>query len=354
MPSPLDDPNFKAQFAKGPAQYEGDAKERFRRTAQCDPFPEIPAALLNSSDFYNYVSATGMVFPFEENQSKSASYAVRVGQKAIYWDGDDILGEIALKSGQTFKVPPNSIVYIKTKETFRLPTYIAMRFNLKINNVHRGILLGTGPLVDPGYEGHLLIPLHNLTTNTYYFHEGDTFVWAEFTKVSPYSDWDPACGARYVDYHLHAKYVPFPKEKKNLTEWQYLSEAHPGSVRSSISDTIASVRRFRNVVTYSGVFAVLAFIYGTFSGLTPYLVGLKGDVSAVGERLTAYQSARNDAQSRDLKLIDDLAREVSALRDELTTLHARDDSARLTQMEARISSAEAQIQQLSDRLSRRK
>jgi deoxycytidine triphosphate deaminase len=354
MPSPLDDPDLKARFANGPAQYEGDAKERFRRTAQCDPFPEIPAALLNSSDFYNYAVATGMVFPFEEKQLKSASYSIRIGEKVIYWDGDDSLSEISLQGGQTFKVPPNSIVFIKTREKLRLPDYIAMRFNLKINNVHRGILLGTGPLVDPVYEGHLLIPLHNLTTNTYYFHEGDTFVWAEFTKISPYFDWDSSCSARYSGYGLHRKYVRFPEGKKNLTEWQYLSEAHPSSVRSSISDTIATYRRTRNWVTIGGGFTVLVFLYGIFSGLTPFLVGLKGDVSAVGERQTAYESATKDAQSRDLKLIDDLVREVSALRDELTTLRARDDSARLTQIEARIGSAETQIRQLADRFARPK
>src|SRR5438128_1513227 len=139
MPSPFNDPYFREQFAQGPATTEPDACERFCRTANCDPFPNIPAALLNSSDLFNYVAATGMVCPFGEKQLKPASYSLRIGNQIIYWDENDTLHEQFLDPGENFLVPANSIVFIKTKENFRLPSYIAMRFNLKINNVHRGV-----------------------------------------------------------------------------------------------------------------------------------------------------------------------------------------------------------------------
>ena len=70
------------------------------------------------------------------------------------------------------------------KEKLLLPEYIAVRFNLHIRHVHKGILLGTGPLVDPGFFGNLLIPLHNLTDNNYKLIGGEGFIWVEFTKVS--------------------------------------------------------------------------------------------------------------------------------------------------------------------------
>ena len=75
------------------------------------------------------------------------------------------------------------------KEKLLLPEYIAARFNLHIRHVHKGILLGTGPLVDPGFFGNLLIPLHNLTNNDYEFVGGEGLIWVEFTKLSEHEFW---------------------------------------------------------------------------------------------------------------------------------------------------------------------
>ena len=55
--------------------------------------------------------------------------------------------------GEELTVGANSIVFVECDLDFRLPDFIALRFNLQIRHVHRGLLLGTGPLVDPGYRG---------------------------------------------------------------------------------------------------------------------------------------------------------------------------------------------------------
>jgi deoxycytidine triphosphate deaminase len=222
-----------------PPTTDVEADALFTVAVNSDPFTRIPPALLNSSDIYNYECATGLIFPFNENQLKSASYSIRIGEKIIYWDEERRLIEESLSAGKKFVLPKNSIVFIKTKEEFRLPNYIAMRFNLKINNVHKGILLGTGPLVDPGFVGHLLIPLHNLTNNDYELAEGQTFVWVEFTKISPHPRWDASIALQYQYYHLEDKYVPFPEDKKRRTEWEYLADAYNGQpIQSSIPQAV--------------------------------------------------------------------------------------------------------------------
>lgn len=62
-----------------------DDTEAARRFASCehvDPLPEVAPALLNSTDIFRYVLATGMVYPFSTDESalrnklKSASYEV--------------------------------------------------------------------------------------------------------------------------------------------------------------------------------------------------------------------------------------------------------------------------------------
>jgi hypothetical protein len=81
-------------------------------------------------------------------------------------------------------------------------------------------------LVDPGFEGRLLIPVHNLTDEDVRIPEDKGFMWVEVTKVSPFP---PPGGV-----HAHA-YEPFDPKKKNLDVGQYFEKANRGApIRSSI------------------------------------------------------------------------------------------------------------------------
>ena len=97
-------------------------------------------------------------------------------------DGRKIITDV--KEGDTYKLLENSITFVQIESKIRLPEYIALRFNLRIKHVHRGLLLGTGPLVDPGFAGELLIPLHNLTSKKYEISVEEGIIWIEFTKTS--------------------------------------------------------------------------------------------------------------------------------------------------------------------------
>lgn len=173
------------------AVLEREAERRSRRyTAlgiDIDPFPGIPPALLSSEHIKAYVRETGMVFPFDhhdEGRLKSASYEVNPGGTFIYWDEDKKKIAQEISRTETFTLPANSISFVQLDCQFRLPQYIAVRFNLRIQHVHRGLLLGTGPLVDPGFNGTLLVPLHNLTSEPYVIRGDEGLIWIEFTKTS--------------------------------------------------------------------------------------------------------------------------------------------------------------------------
>jgi prefoldin subunit 5 len=51
------------------------------------------------------------------------------------------------------------------------------------------LLLGTGPIVDPGFNGKLFIPLHNLTSNRYVIKKNAQLISVEFTKLSKNDEW---------------------------------------------------------------------------------------------------------------------------------------------------------------------
>ncbi len=167
---------------------------------------------------------------------------------------------------------------MQVEPKFRLPNYIAIRFNLRITHVHRGLLLGTGPLVDPGFEGDLLIPLHNLTSSPYDMNTNDALIWIEFTKTT--YDFQPT-----EEYSTKVRnFRPFPDDKKNLTADYYLRKANSGyPIRSSIPDAIEqgrqdaansaasagraeqTVLRLRNWLAGFGVVALAALVIGLFT-----------------------------------------------------------------------------------------
>ena len=164
-----------------------DLADRFFSEQKGDPYPDIPPALLSARHIKAYVMKTGMMSPFDATDDarrlKKASYEGRMGEHAYWYDNKE--GKLnCCKVDCSLTVPENSIVFVESDIDFRLPDFIAMRFNLQIRHVHRGLLLGTGPLVDPGYWGKLCIPLHNLTHENYVIPKEEGLVWLEFTKIS--------------------------------------------------------------------------------------------------------------------------------------------------------------------------
>lgn len=205
-----------------------------------DPYPQIPPALLNSGDIRAYAEHPEVQFisPFVVDRLKSASYHVPCEGTVYAWETVEgaipDVGKIQfeLVPGETFKVRPNSIVYLFTSTRFKLPSYLAIRFNLTISKVHQGLLLGTGPLVDPGFEGRLLIPLHNLTNQEVVLHSDDMLMWVEVTKLSPDQ-------TQLVTPAHHFPLVPFPESKKNLPAFHYFRQANQGRpVLSSVQLTL--------------------------------------------------------------------------------------------------------------------
>lgn len=340
--------------ALSPPASDGDAETLFQNAYSRDPLPGVGSFLLNSSDIYDYVCAAGMLYPFEESQLKAASYAVRIGKKVIYWDGVGVCVDKDLKEGEAFEVLPNSIVFVTTKEKFRLPLYMVARFNLKIKNVHRGFLLGTGPMVDPGYKGNLLIPLHNLTTKPYFFKEGEPFIWAEFTKTSMLPEW--AAGSD-SGAQLPNHYKPFPKNRWDIEPWEYLKDHAP--IRSSIPDALQSAARkaesaeksakrsrsFSSATLVVLLLTALALVGGEFQ----LIDSLEGKINANHDKLQELQQANNLHNERAVinGELTELQNEISSLQKSISTAHGDKQAllnAEMARLKVRLTKLRADLQ----------
>lgn len=293
---------------------EAEAERRYARYRDVDPFPEIEPALLNSADIGDYASVTGMVVPFIEDAEhlKAASYQVPLLGRYVYWDSQgqevsDIIGQ-----GDPFILKANSIAFVTLEPMFHVPNYIAIRFNLRITNIYRGILLGTGPLVDPGFVGRLSLPLHNLTINDYPFRGGEGLIWMEFTKISRHPQQHGSVGLRQPQRRGHLFSIQPYKADPTHDVRYYLSKAWPaGPIRSSITDATLEatrsaaeaakgadhsrqeVERLRRLLTGIGGGALLTVILGAVAVvvMTFQLVSaVDGRVDQLSRDLTNLQS----------------------------------------------------------------
>jgi len=231
-----------------------EAAERYKVWKARDPFlNDVDRSLLNCADFCEYVRVTGMIWPFhlEKDYIKSASYALRLAGDVVWYDDDGTRVVHKLEEGsKPFVLKGNSIAYVTLEPHFRIPDYIALRFNLKIEYIYKGLLLGTGPLIDPGWSGGLSIPLHNLTTNSYELGYGERLVWVEFTKVSSHQRWLDVAEDRTIDRKCGQLYTSFTDRKgKNAGVLNLLKEfLGDFPVRSSISEAVAQLKKSQDTM----------------------------------------------------------------------------------------------------------
>jgi hypothetical protein len=111
---------------------DDDAAARAALHSEIDPFRSVPSALLSSAEIHDYARVTGMLSPFYPDALKSASYEAHIGGSVIWWDEHDCRKQKEVGRGDPCSLLPNSITFVEVEPVFRLPNYIAVRFNLRI------------------------------------------------------------------------------------------------------------------------------------------------------------------------------------------------------------------------------
>jgi deoxycytidine triphosphate deaminase len=286
------------------SESEKVARERYNEYETKDPYPEVSPALLNSADVTDYVIKTGMIFPFDLKKLKPTTYALTVGGSYVYWEPNGEKKEGILETGQYITLKKDSILYLTLEPLIQLPHYIAARFNLKIDNVYRGLLLGTGPLVDPGFVGRLCIPLHNFTSNDYQIKGGDTFIWMEFTKISPNPLWH-----KNDSEIQNGEIKLFNRDNREKKLADYIWEADQRPIQSSIplsvqrseqsakgaqdsakkAEDSAKVLTGINVVV---IVAVLGLLYNVFFQTANFYNNTKKEVQDYQNRINKTDSVK--------------------------------------------------------------
>lgn len=289
------------------------------RAFSSDPYPSIPPALLNSADVEAYARHPNVLLfsDFDRSKLKSASYEIQAAGDVYFWrQSDSNLGWsqeiVSLRGAEEFVICPNQLVYVYPDVLFNIPEYLALRFNLQISLVHQGLLLGTGPLVDPGFSGRLLIPVYNFTNREVSISPHDGLIWVEVTKLSPWVE-------NQTEPHAYA-YVPFPIAKKGLTPSYYFRKASRGkAITTSISQTVEwikvtekELRGFSIAAAVTTGLAIAALVITAFQ-LFGLVQSANGRYDSVTSEFAGHKR-RSEQQDGEIK---DLKKEVTQLQEVL-------------------------------------
>ena len=288
-----------------------------------DPFDHSQSgAVLLSDQIHFLADEIGLIEPFDDKYLRPAAYDLRVGD-AYYVDDDRKDLRDAL-----IEIPPNGLVYIRTKEKFNVPYYLVARYSLRVHQVYRGLLIDNGLHIDPGYCGYIWIPVHNFTTQPRILAPGQEFISVEFNRTTPlprdvntietqdelvsrgiqnelkgsngravkvfYKDLE-RYQKRHEDFTPRLFWDKFPGEKHRSAMLSL--EQRLDTVKSNMEATAASfrgdvensLRSFRNL----GYFATIGLIIGLLAIILPILYAEWGKSREV--------EAQHGAEIRDLR-----------------------------------------------------
>jgi len=95
---------------------------------------------------------------FDETGLEASSYDVRVGLKGII-GGEGTVRE--LNENHMLEIQPGQYAGVISFEKFNLPAHVFARIGSKRALSYEGLILLTGAMIDPGYQGHLLFGIYN-------------------------------------------------------------------------------------------------------------------------------------------------------------------------------------------------
>jgi deoxycytidine triphosphate deaminase len=252
---------------------------------------------------------------FGKTNLRPAAYTLRIGDKFV--DSRGKPGVLDDKNSY-FEMEPNSIVYVSTYEKLDLPFYIAARFNLRVKWVYRGILLGTGPQVEPGYKGYLSCPLYNLTDRPIRIAYREDFATIDFERTT---DFCPGASAEVIQSSLQKgdqlDSVQFDGEEYLLfkqAEYAPLKHLPLYDVVSSLVQMSNEVRMWRHIGigVIISFFALALTLLSFGNNLYTHFSNLLRDSKQIEIRLMNAEIQTKQVQSQLDALRADFAKQASA------------------------------------------
>lgn len=173
------------------------------------------------------------IHPFDEKQLQAATYDFRVGQQGATTSTKKVVN---IRESAYIQLNPGDFGVITVLERIRLSPMYAARFGLRSKYARKGLIATTGPQIDPGYNGRLIIGLTNLTPKAVSIPYKDDLISIEFHRLEEATT-KPYTGPYQDKFELGAEEIEFITESEGMALSEVLT-----SLRS-VSRNVANLTR---------------------------------------------------------------------------------------------------------------
>jgi dCTP deaminase len=153
-----------------------------------------------------------LIHPYDEVQVQAATYDFRVGEQGATTSTKKIVN---IREAGYILLQPGDFGVITVLEEIRLGPQYAARFGLRSKYARKGLIATTGPQIDPGFHGKLIIGVTNLTPKPVSLAYKDDLVSVEFHRLEEPST-KPYCGAYQNKFELGAEEIEFIAENEGM------------------------------------------------------------------------------------------------------------------------------------------
>lgn len=258
---------------------------------------------------------------FQINCLEASSYDVRVGSKGVL-GGEGL--ELDLKAAP-MDLPPGGYGGVVSLEKLHLPANIFARIGSKRALAYEGVILLTGAVVDPGYEGHLLFGLYNASQKRVLVRAGRKICNIVFERLpepverlAP-SDANLLVGSlpdAFVDKMANMEVLPWMQISERVGQIEQITKdildlkARYEDVLKPIRELTENVDRLTNDVTnltaqtkgiadnVSGLNSLVRENSAQISKLTTSITVVDGNLKTLQERTGRIEDSHRDQTDR--------------------------------------------------------
>jgi deoxycytidine triphosphate deaminase len=142
-----------------------------------------PGSVLLSDEIERLVRESQLIDPFDRKHLKPASYKLTVGDEC------SVGGKYKqVAKGKPIFLHPFEVTVIKIHEKVKIPHNLIARWNISVTMAYKGLLWVGGPQVDPGFDGHLLCPIYNLSKEEVILEFNEHIATIDFVWTTPWND----------------------------------------------------------------------------------------------------------------------------------------------------------------------
>jgi len=212
----------------------------------------------------HYKKGDIVIAPFDEEQVQAASYDLRVGEQGATTTAKKLIN---IKETGYLALQPGDFAILVTLEELRLGPQFSARIGLRSKYARKGVIATTGPQIDPGYHGRLIVGLTNLTPKPVTLPYKDDFITLEFHKLDEATT-KPYDGPYQGKMELGAEEIEAITQSEGMALSEMITTLR--SLSASLGELSADMRVLKWVLGIGvGIIAIGVTMIGILVALRP-------------------------------------------------------------------------------------